>query len=151
MKKMIELRSEKVRSIIGENPPMVIRWGTMTVTIIVICAIILFLCLPYSETVVIKGEMREKTDYTEVAIMATPTLTDRLKKGTIVTLTLGGNKDIRKGKILSILKKNVNKSGSCLLFVRIWLDSKMASSSRESVDITFLLCKKKMWKYFIRN
>lgn len=34
--KDIELRSEKVRSIIGEIPPKLVRWGTVIIAIITI-------------------------------------------------------------------------------------------------------------------
>lgn len=46
----IELRSEKVRNLIGENPPILIRWGT-TILVIVFIVLILVICFfpyPYS-------------------------------------------------------------------------------------------------------
>lgn len=46
----IELRSEKVRHLIGEIPPSLVRWGTVIITVIFI-ALVAALCLipyPYS-------------------------------------------------------------------------------------------------------
>lgn len=46
----IELRSEKVRKLIGEIPPSLVRWGTIIIVIIftVILAAIILLPYPYS-------------------------------------------------------------------------------------------------------
>ena len=38
----IELRSEKVRRVIGEVPPLIVRMGTVIITIIVIALAIVF-------------------------------------------------------------------------------------------------------------
>ncbi len=38
----IELRSEKVRRVIGEVPPLIVRMGTVIITIIVIALAIAF-------------------------------------------------------------------------------------------------------------
>ena len=38
----IELRSEKVRRVIGEVPPLIVRMGTVIITIIVIVLAIVF-------------------------------------------------------------------------------------------------------------
>ncbi len=46
----IELRSEKVRKLIGEIPPSLVRWG-IAIVIIVITAVLAAICLlpyPYS-------------------------------------------------------------------------------------------------------
>lgn len=40
----IELRSEKVRNIIGQMPPFLIRWGN---TILVVILVLLATCLAY--------------------------------------------------------------------------------------------------------
>lgn len=38
----IELRSEKVRRVIGEVPPLIVRMGTVIITIIVIVLAVVF-------------------------------------------------------------------------------------------------------------
>lgn len=43
----IELRSEKVRSFIGEIPPSLIRWGTAVIAVIFLALIAAVCLLPY--------------------------------------------------------------------------------------------------------
>lgn len=43
----IELRSEKVRKLIGEIPPSLVRWGTVVITIIFLALLIVVCLLPY--------------------------------------------------------------------------------------------------------
>ena len=46
-----ELRSEKVRALLGERPPLAVRWGTGIIAFIfaVIIAVICTLPYPYSD------------------------------------------------------------------------------------------------------
>ena len=43
----IELRSEKVRQLIGEIPPSLVRWGIAIITIVFIALIAAVCLLPY--------------------------------------------------------------------------------------------------------
>ncbi len=43
----IETRSEKVRKLLGEKPSLLIRWGTVIITIIFILLIAAVSLLPY--------------------------------------------------------------------------------------------------------
>lgn len=43
----IELRSEKVRKLIGEIPPALVRWGTIIITIILLALLAAVCLLPY--------------------------------------------------------------------------------------------------------
>lgn len=43
----IELRSEKVRKLIGEIPPSLVRWGTVIIAIILIGLLMAVWLLPY--------------------------------------------------------------------------------------------------------
>lgn len=43
----IELRSEKVRNIIGDVPPALLRWGTGIITLLFLLLIAAVLLLPY--------------------------------------------------------------------------------------------------------
>lgn len=53
-KEKIELRSEKVRNLIGEIPPSLVRWGTVVIVLIFLMLLtaVCFLLYPYS-----KGEL----------------------------------------------------------------------------------------------
>lgn len=43
----IELRSEKVRKLIGEIPPSLVRWGTAIIALIIIALLAAVCLLPY--------------------------------------------------------------------------------------------------------
>ncbi len=43
----IELRSEKVRKLIGEIPPSLVRWGTVIIAIVFIALLAVVCLLPY--------------------------------------------------------------------------------------------------------
>lgn len=43
----VELRSEKVRNIIGTIPPALVRWGIAVITIIFVILMLVFLGGPY--------------------------------------------------------------------------------------------------------
>ena len=47
----IELRSEKVRNLLGEIPPALVRWGTIIIVVIFIAliSVICFMPYPYSK------------------------------------------------------------------------------------------------------
>ena len=53
----IELRSEKVRHIIGKVPPLLVRTGTVVVTLIVIALSIAFYPIRYPITIEVEGRV----------------------------------------------------------------------------------------------
>lgn len=53
----IELRSEKVRQIIGKVPPVLVRTGTFIITIIVIALAVAFYTIRYSITIEVEGRV----------------------------------------------------------------------------------------------
>ncbi len=53
----IELRSEKVRHIIGQVPPALVRTGTMVITLVVIALAIAFYTIRYPITIEAQGKV----------------------------------------------------------------------------------------------
>lgn len=45
--KEIELRSEKVRNLLGEIPPALVRWGTVVIVAIFLVLLIIVCFMPY--------------------------------------------------------------------------------------------------------
>lgn len=41
----IELRSEKIRNIIGQMPPFLVRWGNTVLCVIFLLLLIVFICI----------------------------------------------------------------------------------------------------------
>ena len=53
----IELRSEKVRSVIGKVPPRLVSLGTVVITIIVLALAVAFYKIPYPISIKANGEV----------------------------------------------------------------------------------------------
>lgn len=53
----IELRSEKVRNIIGKVPPRLVRIGTVVITIIILALVVAFYKIPYPISIEATGEV----------------------------------------------------------------------------------------------
>ncbi|MFC2758677.1 hypothetical protein [Hallella multisaccharivorax] len=53
----IELRSEKVRHIIGKVPPLLVRTGTVVVTLVVIALAVAFYTIRYPITIEVEGRV----------------------------------------------------------------------------------------------
>ena len=53
----IELRSEKVRQIIGKVPPVLARTGTFIITILVIALAVAFYTIRYPITIEVEGRV----------------------------------------------------------------------------------------------
>lgn len=45
--KEIELRSEKVRNLLGEIPPALVRWGTVIIVVIFLTLLLVVCFMPY--------------------------------------------------------------------------------------------------------
>ena len=53
----IELRSEKVRNVIGKVPPRLVRLGTVVITLIVLALAVAFYKIPYPISIEANGEV----------------------------------------------------------------------------------------------
>lgn len=53
----IELRSEKVRNVIGKVPPRLVSLGTVVITIIVLALAVAFYKIPYPISIEANGEV----------------------------------------------------------------------------------------------
>ena len=63
----IELRSEKVRHIIGQVPPALVRTGTMVITLVVIALAIAFYTIRYPITIEAQGKVT-RSDSVELLV-----------------------------------------------------------------------------------
>ena len=46
----IELRSEKVRNLLGEMPPSLVRWGTVIIIVLFLVLLLIGCFMPYPHT-----------------------------------------------------------------------------------------------------
>ncbi|MDR2651624.1 MAG: hypothetical protein LBC68_04850 [Prevotellaceae bacterium] len=82
--KNIELRSEKVRNIIGKIPPILVRYGISIVAVTLLVLFIISVIIPYRETLNLSISIHEKSNMK---------LIKSVHSGTIIIDTVGSQKD----------------------------------------------------------
>lgn len=80
--KGIELRSEKVRNIVGKMPPVLLRIGISIITLILIMVVIGAYFMPYPEYV----HLKVKIEYTEGTGYISAKIKDKIERGQSVEL-----------------------------------------------------------------
>ena len=83
----IELRSEKVRHIIGEIPSGIVRYGITIITIVILVLLVGAYFIPYPETISAKIEM---TDRQQGTVDIPYKYVNTVKKGKNVSIELEG-------------------------------------------------------------
>lgn len=153
----IELRSEKVRNIIGRIPPLLIRSGITLITLLVAGLAVAVCFIPYPEN--IKGKMEVTTDNrSETAIMAFIPYTEitRIKENMPVRIKMEGYAEgtdgSLSGKVKTIYKEVYKKEGKNCFRIDLKLDNaadyfKMGNGMEGTVVI--LLSDRSLMEYLL--
>ena len=103
--KSFELRSEKVRSIVGQIPSSLLRYGTMIIGIVILCLFVIAYYLPYkrvySGTAVIREITFTKNDSTEISVLLRFD-GSRPKGPSGLTLNLQSERTSVRGRVLAL-------------------------------------------------
>lgn len=124
----IELRSEKVRNIIGRIPPLLIRSGIILITLLITGLAAATCFIPYPENVKGKVEVtiNDKSEMEIISFIPYTNIT-RIKEGMPVHIEMEGY-DARtygylKGRVKAIHKKVLKKEGKNYFRVDLKLDN----------------------------
>lgn len=110
----IELRSEKVRNIVGKIPPAVDRYGIAVIGLVLVFAVAVSMLIPYKETVSFGVRFNPGQSNTEgVAYLETQQVRV-LHEGIPVTIMVKG--EMVEGEIVSVSEKRIN--GKCEVHIR---------------------------------
>ena len=102
----IELRSEKVRNIVGKIPPAVDRYGITVIGLVLVVAVVVSMLIPYKETVSFGVRFNPAQSKTEgVAYLETQQVRV-LHEGIPVTIIVKG--EMVAGEIVYVSEKRVN-------------------------------------------
>lgn len=102
----IELRSEKVRNIVGKIPPAVDRYGIALIGLVLVVAVVVSMLIPYKETVSFGVRFNPAQSKTEgVAYLETQQVRV-LHEGIPVTIIVKG--EMVAGEIVYVSEKRVN-------------------------------------------
>lgn len=122
----IELRSEKVRHIIGEIPSRIVRYGIMVITIVVLGLLVGAYFMPYPETV--SATIRMAND--RQGTVAIPyRYVNQVGKGMKVSIELEGydaeTYGVAHGTITAISQTPRQKAAGSVFTAQVWItDSK---------------------------
>ncbi len=113
----IELRSEKVRSIIGKIPPSIIRSGTLVLFVVFTSLLISSYFFPYSETIVVPVQIKEQKISTThslsksyIAIAFVPIdIQSKIAVGQKSVIEIEGYNKNTNGQIASSIYSRINK------------------------------------------
>ena len=102
----IELRSEKVRNIVGKIPPAVDRYGITVIGLVLVVAVAVSMLIPYKETVSFGVRFNPAQSKTEgIAYLETQQVRV-LHEGIPVTIIVKG--EMVAGEIVYVSEKRVN-------------------------------------------
>lgn len=104
----IELRSEKVRNIIGRIPSQIIRSGVMVITVILMLLIVGLIYIPYPDSlksVLVVTEAKNDEIYADAYIPYK--YFDRIDDGATVEIELDGYNSLKYGYIEGKIEKKI--------------------------------------------
>ena len=92
----IELKSEKVRNIVGRMPPTIIRYGCCIITLVIVTVIGVSMLIPYKETLTINIHLTPTVSKTIATARLTSKEVSQISKGMLFSTEISGeNIDLR--------------------------------------------------------
>ena len=120
----IELRSEKVRHIIGEVPSSLVRYGILVITAVVIALLAASYFIPYPETVACEAVA---TDATTVSLSVPYQYVNEIRKGCPVRIEFEGysadSYNDKAGKVVEVSRTPVRHAPGNRFRARASLDA----------------------------
>lgn len=102
----IELRSEKVRNIVGKIPPAVDRYGITVIGLVLMAIVGVSMLIPYKETVIFDVRFDPTQTKTEGVATMEAKQAGLLKEGMPVSITVLG--ETVQGEVVFVSEKRVN-------------------------------------------
>ena len=102
----IELRSEKVRNIVGKIPPTVDRYGIAVIGLVLMAIVVVSMLIPYKETVSFVVRFDPAQSKTEGVATMEAKQAELLKEGMPVSIAVMG--ETVEGEVADISEKRIN-------------------------------------------
>jgi hypothetical protein len=153
----LELRSERVRNIIGQVPPKVVRYGTILVTFIITLLFLAAYFIPYPETLTIKGHITVTPNQTYVQVLVPYKYINSIQQGMEVIVTIESNANSKSQLIVSSIDRHIqNINGTHYFLVDIGIENSNLNSTEHlqngmNASASFLLSDKTIWQYIIKK
>ena len=135
----IELRSEKVRSIIGKMPSFVVRSGIAVLFAVCILLLVGSYFFPYTETIHVPAQIIQSDNSTYIAKIEIPiTLQSKIETGLPVMIEIEGYTKNKYGQLFGhIAGKDsipVMKDGHKYLIINIYLQDNLRLSNGQIIS-----------------
>jgi len=153
----LELRSERVRNIIGQVPPKLVRYGTILVTFIIVLLFLAAYFIPYPETLTNKGHITVTPNQTYVQVLVPYKYINSIQQGMEVIVTIESNVNSKSQLIVSSIDRHIqNINGTHYFLVYIGIENSNLNSTEHlqngmNASASFLLSDKTIWQYIIRK
>ena len=102
----IELRSEKVRNIVGKIPPAVDRYGITIIGLVLVVVVAVSMLVPYKETVSFSVKFDPVRSKTEGVAYVEARQAGLLQKGSIVSIKVMDETVV--GEVVAVSEKRIN-------------------------------------------
>lgn len=147
----IELRSEKVRSVIGEKPPIFIQYGMLLITIIIVSLFMVAYLIPYSEIINCKVV---DMDANHIKVCVPYRYIDKVKEGGYIKIkfedNLSENNSFSHGKIINISKKDTLENNDSVFYAVVLMNNHQYKPNKDTHRKVFIsIHNKKIWEYIV--
>jgi len=109
MESNIELRSEKIRNIIGKMPPILIRYGIGSFVIIITLLIIGSFYFEYTPSRRIDAKIKTSSSDTSIILYIPPSLKNNIKVGNQATIDFNSAQGTNNDYKLDVIINNIEK------------------------------------------
>lgn len=151
----LELRSERVRNIIGEIPPGLVRYGTMLVMFILVALFLAAYYIPYPQTLKANGKVIIENGISTINVPVPYKYINSIHKDMNVIVSVEGNNNKVPSTVSSVDNQMQDINNSHLF--KVVISSKFARDrhihlqDKMDVSVSFLLFNKTIWKYITTN
>lgn len=131
--KDIELRSEKVRNIVGKIPPAIDRYGITIIGLVIAIMVAVSMLIPYQEEIYFTVTANPLAPSSCVAYIE-PQKAKQLQQGMTVSIDVNGL--TIEGNVISISEKRINGLNTVDIFLRENEEITLKSGLQASVTLT---------------
>jgi len=151
----LDLRSERVRNIIGEIPPGLVRYGTMLVMFIIVALFLAAYYIPYPQTLKANGKVIIESGISVINVQVPYKYINSIHKDMKVIISVEGNNNKIQSTVSSVNSQmqDINDSHffKVVISTNFARDRHIHLQNEMNVSVSFLLSDKTIWQYIVRK
>jgi hypothetical protein len=151
----LDLRSERVRNIIGEIPPGLVRYGTMLIMFILVALFLAAYYIPYPQTLKANGKVIIESGISAINVQVPYKYINSIHKDMKVIISVEGNNNKIQSTVSSVNSQmqDINNSHffKIVISTNFARDRHIHLQDKMNVSVSFLLSDKTIWQYIVRK